>query len=364
MPKVWLFSKRLDLLLLYFPVLCTWLICFSLSSDVLDQPLPLWAWVVFILGIDVSHVWSTILRTYRDPEAYHLNKKLLHLTPTICFIVLFGICFWMTSYFWTAMAYLAVFHFIKQQYGFMMIYKAKGKEFRKKFMTDKFVIYLSMLYPVLYWHLSGDRVFSWFAELDFFIVDNTNTTLLSSLYLCNWIYWSIILVWLTEEIHQSVTHKNTFQTGKVLWILCTAINWYLGIVYFNSDIAFSITNVVAHGIPYMALIFFYVHRRKQIEQPDRSIPVRKIITTTLWLLCIVLLFAFFEEYLWDLLINRDKAPFFESILPYPNVTVIDTDWIQSLVIALLSLPQVTHYVLDGYIWKMNHRNPHLKKILF
>jgi hypothetical protein len=31
-------------------------------------------------------------------------------------------------------------------------------------------------------------------------------------------------------------------------------------------------------------------------------------------------------------------------------------------IAILAMPQQVHYIVDGFIWKMNDKNPYLKPI--
>ena len=130
-----------------------------------------------------------------------------------------------------------------------------------------------MLYPVVFWHFEGNRVFSWFVEGDFFAFGTLTESLPFLEYFWtffNIVYWLILIGWLIEEIYLARKHQKAFAWGKVLWTLSTACNWYLGIVYFNSDVAFSITNVVAHGIPYMALTFFYVEEKKIVPKDNLS----------------------------------------------------------------------------------------------
>ena len=45
--------------------------------------------------------------------------------------------------------------------------------------------------------------------------------------------------------------------GKDIVVATTAVCWYVGIVFFNSDYAFTVTNVIIHGVPYFALIYVY-----------------------------------------------------------------------------------------------------------
>jgi hypothetical protein len=165
--------------------------------------------------------------------------------------------------------------------------------------------------------------------------------------------------WLIEEFLLIQKKINTLSYGRILWLLTTLFNWYLGIIFFNSDVAFTLTNVVAHGIPYLALIIFY-----QIKKDSfKGLLTQK---RTVWIILSIIsfsfLFAFGEEFLWDMLINRDKERFFTSIINYPMESIVNSTW-QIITLVLLSLPQVTHYILDGFIWKMNDANPHLKHIL-
>jgi len=259
----WLFSKRIDLIFLFIPVWVVWIVCFLLPSDSLHQGISLWIWLLIVVGIDVGHVWSTIFRTYTDKEEFKNHKTLLIIAPCLTFSVFFLIAGFSQAFFWTVLAYIALYHFIKQQYGFMRIYKAKAKDFKAKWIRDEWVIYLGMVYPVIYWHLSPKREFAWFVSGDFFtfIPAISGIQITEVFAVSHVLYWLIIAGWLIQEI---IT-RSEFLIGKILWILTTAGNWYLGIVYFNSDLVFTLTNVVAHGIPYLALIFYYVEKKRGVN---------------------------------------------------------------------------------------------------
>ncbi|MDW7695412.1 hypothetical protein R9C00_27510 [Flammeovirgaceae bacterium SG7u.111] len=327
--------------------------------------LPLWFWVVIILGIDVSHVWSTIFRTYLDKEEFSNHRKLLTLTPLVCFALLFGIASVSSFWFWRILAYLALFHFIKQQYGFMKIYQMKNRNSQMgKYFKDSHVIYFSMLYPVFYWHINSNRGFNWFVDGDFFAIGeliNNWVLVVPTLNLIgNTLYWLVLIGWLTEQF--LINKKNDFPWAKALWVITTGVNWYLGIVYFNSDIAFTLTNVVAHGIPYMALVFFYVEKKKVITGNEERKKANNGLINIAFMFIIVLLLALGEEYFWDMFLYREKTAFFEAWSSYP-LPVLKSPWVQAAALALLSLPQVSHYVIDGFIWKNSPRNPYLRKVL-
>ncbi|MFT5090146.1 MAG: hypothetical protein ACI8PG_004522 [Planctomycetota bacterium] len=366
MRHIWLFSRSIDLCILGVPVWATWAICFALPERVIENDLPLWVWAVFIVGIDVSHVWSTLFRTYLDREEFAHHRTLLLRTPLLAFVFFFCIASFSSLWFWRVMAYLALFHFVKQQYGFFALYRGRFKfSPPRKIFGDTSVIYLATLYPVVYWHLAIDRSFDWFISGDFFSLHDLVGTGAESVgwlgLVGNFLYWIIIAAWCIEEIYLCRRHGVEIPMGKILWLLTTAGNWYLGIIHFNSDIVFSLTNVIAHGVPYIALIFFYVEKKKGIQVPDRSAAPLPLGGHLIFMLGTILLLAFGEEYLWDMLLYREHGALFEGLFTYP-LRVLQTPLGQAVALAALSVPQVTHYILDGFIWKDNQKNPYLRQI--
>ena len=71
--------------------------------------------------------------------------------------------------------------------------------------------------------------------------------------------------------------------------------------------------------------------------------------------------AYLEEGFWDGFVWREHTSVFWAFSWLPRVSEPATlTWL----IPLLSLPQVTHYVLDGFIWKLRGENKEWKNILF
>lgn len=288
--------------------------------------LPLWMWVVFVMGIDVSHVYSTLFKTYFHKEEFEKRKTLLLMAPVVVFILGVFLHTLSSSLFWTILAYLAVFHFIRQQYGFMRLYDRGSTSFRR---LDEVLVYALTLYPVIYWHCHP-RDFHWFMEGDFI---SGWPVLIERI--AFFIYLAIIGLYLFSQFK-----RDAFNLPKNLLIAGTGLSWYAGIVWFNGDAAFTITNVVAHGIPYMALIWSW--GRKKEARPftvSWGIPV---------FLLSLLFLAVLEESLWAGLVWREHLNFFSWSDSLPAIKDKDT---LSLVVPLLTLPQATHYFLDGFIWK-------------
>ena len=123
---------------------------------------------LLIVGIDVAHVYSTIFRTYLDPVERKRLSGWLVLTPLAGWGLGVLLYSWSAAYFWTLLAYIAVFHFMRQQYGFLMIYSRAERALPKACATlDKITIYAATLGPLTYWHTHLPRRFVWFIEGDF-----------------------------------------------------------------------------------------------------------------------------------------------------------------------------------------------------
>lgn len=351
---MYLFSKKIDLLLLFAPVWLTWIILFLLPDSILLADIPPWVWFLLVVGIDVSHVWSSLFRTYFDAHDRVNHGYLIKALPFLVLFFAFAVSYSSIGLFWRLMAYLALFHFVKQQFGFMVLYAIKnGTKGSQSFRWDKYLIYFGMIYPVVYWHLNPDLHFSWFVADDFVL--NRLIKIPSWFFnLSNALYGLVFIYWFYRKIKLGKKEFNN-QLPMILWILSTAANWYIGIVYFNSDLAFTATNVVAHGIPYMVLIAFYKKKKDHyVTNKNRS-----FVSVAIIVVFVCLFFGIFEEYWWEVLINKDKKTFFSSFTFY-----LDFDYssrvLKAFFIGLLSVPQITHYILDGFIWKNNESNPFLK----
>lgn len=125
----WVGKPWIDVLFILLPPFAC-LLVIALFPDLFanDKGIPDSWWVILILLVDVAHVYSTLYRTYFDKLAFDKQRSLLVTIPFVGFVagvLLFSIS---SMLFWRVLAYVAVFHFIRQQYGFMRVYSRKEKE--------------------------------------------------------------------------------------------------------------------------------------------------------------------------------------------------------------------------------------------
>lgn len=309
-----------------------------------ESGLPDAGWIILILLIDVAHVYSTLYRTYFDPQALRRQRFLLWVIPFAGFVA--GVMLYSISsmLFWSLLAYVAVYHFVRQQYGFMRVYSRKEKAFPLFSIIDTTAIYAATIYPILHWHLSGNRNFNWFTDGDFFIYPLPSVLLVAAV-----LYYFILLTYISKELYLFVTARY-INIPKLLVIVGTTVSWYFGIVFFNGDMAFTLLNVVSHGIPYMALV--WLHGRKAYLPAGKGNRFLKRVFSSYGIIIflgLIFLFAFVEEGLWDITLWKEHTTIFGTA----HLTNISLNkQVLSLVIPLLALPQITHYILDGFIWKI------------
>lgn len=109
------------------------------------------------LLIDSAHVYSTLWRTYLDKSELLSRKKLYFFVPVICFFILLFLAFISLSVLLSVSAYVAIVHFIRQQYGWMMIASAKSGMSKIDRTLDKMAMYSVTLYPIIWCHMVYSR---------------------------------------------------------------------------------------------------------------------------------------------------------------------------------------------------------------
>jgi hypothetical protein len=303
-------------------------------------------WILGVLLVDVAHVYASLYRTYLDPQARTLHRKRLWVTPLLCFW--FGVLLHLESplLFWSVLAYIAIFHFIKQHLGFALIYVRAGREgpLDRKLVTA--AIWAGTLGPVVHWHAHLPTRFTWFVQGDLI---TGAPAWLGALAL-----WGQLPIWVAFFARR-IGHWRAGTANPILFalVLLPAINWHLGMVIFDDDRVFTITNVFFHGIPYFALVWVAGGRAQVAARLKNAGPA--LLALAFYGLLIVL--ALTEEALWDRLVWHDRPELFGT------GDVALSAFATAFVVSLLTVPQATHYVLDRFIWRAGPDNPKLAEQL-
>lgn len=348
MGRGWLVSPRFDVGWFVLPGVAALIgaAAVAVSGDARAEDSSLSLWIVGVLLVDVAHVYASLYRTYFDRESRALHRKRLIWAPLL--VAWFGFLLHLESslLFWGALAYIAVFHFIKQHIGFALLYTRAGGEASLDRKLTTAAIWASTLGPVVYWHANLPTRFAWFVEGDL-IAGLPGWIGDAAL----WLELPILAAFVVRRLQLARRGKTNIMVP--LLVAVPALSWHMGIVWFNDDRIFTITNVFAHGIPYLALVWVTGGRRRvESFAGARGWQLTGLAVAAIFYGLLVVL-AVGEEALWDRLVWHDRAELFGS----SAVTL--SPWLQALVVALLTVPQATHYILDRYIWRVGPDNPKL-----
>jgi hypothetical protein len=353
--NAWIFSRNVDLATFtgtaVVALVLVWLAPYI--GVVAPTESPTWTWISAVLLVDVAHVWSTIFVTYWDPFERRRRSWLYSVTPLVAYLAACALYQLGDAVFWRTIAYLAAFHFVRQQFGWMMMYRGRaGQRDRLGRWLDGGLIYATMLYPLIVWHTTLPRNFWWMRERDFAA---GLPAMLADVALV--LYVALAIAYVGRAVRDIVT-GTAITWGKHLLVITTAACWYLGIIGSNSDYAFTVTNIFIHGIPYMVLVFIYA-RRVTVPALDRGVTARMLakpkyalllFVTTLWAI------AYAEELLWDHAAWHEHAALFGGSTEQGLLAQM-APWL----VPLLVTPQLVHYILDGFLWRRS--NPRLGSAL-
>ena len=314
------------------------LVLLAQLSGMPHRELPEWAFLAFVVGVDVAHVYATLFRTYFDRQELGRHKLRYALLPVLAYLV--AAALWSISplTLFRALAYLALWHFVRQQAGWVALYRARaGDRSRRSRMLDGAAVYAATLYPLLEWHVAPEsRRFAWFMAGDFIPLEAVAALL-------PWArgFWLLAFGGFAFEQARKLYTERRFELGKVVVVLGTALTWYVGIVATNGDFEFTVTNVLPHGVPYLALLYFYARERRR-EMPG-LLGSRLLAAGVLGFLGVCLVAAVIEEGMWARFVFHDHAGLFGASSVSQAVV--------ALLAPLLVVPQAVHYALDGLLWR-------------
>jgi hypothetical protein len=364
----WLFSPATDLAVFLGSALFSLALVAAaplLGADASDGATssPQWSWLLAVLLVDVAHVWSTAFVVYLDPAEWRRRPLLYAGAPVAAWLA--GCALYQlggVALFWRCVAYLAAFHFVRQQYGWVMMYRGRaGERDRLGRWLDGATIYATTVVPLVVWHTRLPRAFWWMREGDF------------AAGLPAWVgdvalggYAVLGAAYLARAVVSGAAARRASSPlpwGKHVVVVTSAVCWYAGILATNSDYAFTVTNVFVHGVPYAALIFIYARRAAQRPESSHGAAAAIVRRGVLPFLATLWAVAYLEELLWDRGVWHDHPALFGGAADGAGgLGATGLDALAPFLVPLLAVPQLTHYLLDGFLWR-RAANPRLGELL-
>ncbi|MEO0322400.1 MAG: hypothetical protein AAF447_05560 [Myxococcota bacterium] len=343
----WLFDRRADLWAFGATALLSLgLLALGAHLGIAESDAPEWVWLGGVLAVDVAHVWSTNVRVYLDGPELRRRPLVYFGAPVLAYLagaVAYGFG---PGVFWRALAYVAAWHFVRQQAGWIALHARRSGARAWERRLDLLTVYVGTLGPLLWWH-AHPRSFSWFVPGDFLTLPGlaraTDALVLPAL--------GLLMAYLALRVLRPWLRGAAVPWGSALVMTTTWACWGLGIVVVDGDYAFTVTNVLIHGVPYLVLTWRYGRRRAV----QRGAPAGlrwlggPVAASVAGFLVFVLVAATLEETLWDRWVWQERPEFFGA-----GEAPLGLAWL----VPLLALPQATHYLLDGVVWR-RRSNPAL-----
>ncbi|MCW8137768.1 MAG: hypothetical protein KIT58_02575 [Planctomycetota bacterium] len=351
-PGPWIVSPRFDLALLAAPAAATAVALLLPATD----GVPLWAFLLLVVAFDVAHVWSTLYLSYLDREAMARRRLLFLLPVPLSLLVAYRLHAHSPVLFWTLLAYVAIHHFAAQQWGFIALYKLRaGERDPVDRYLDKWTLWVGALGPVLWWHASPGRRFDWFGHGEEFLFA-LDPGLRPDIAV---VMGAFAAVWVARQTWHLAWGRLC--VGKALWMVAAWLSWSLGIGLADHPLVSLAAINLLHGVPFLGLVWFRCNRRWEGRTDAAPSPLLARLSQrrALWAFYgLIVLLALLEEGLWD---GALWGVYLAGLTGLEPPALSDAG--RSLLVAALATPQIVHYYLDAWLWKLDGSNPDLHEAL-
>lgn len=346
----WIVSPRTDATVVVLPFVAGTVALWMVRTFGVQEPL--WVYLLAFVAFDVAHVWATAYLTYLDGDRFRRRRGLYLWPIPISFFAAFALHASSPVTYWTLLSYFAIFHFAKQQYGFIAIYKALHKErSRLDYHLDKLTSWVGSLGPVLLWHATPRGQFEWFGSGEDFLLRLPPALRPALLALMG----AAATLWVVRQLYL-VADGRGLNRGKAMWMVASWASWSLGVAFSEHLLVSAAYLNFLHGLPFLVLVWRRVSGRFGGRAPEGARLVAWLAQRgRAWAFYgFVFAIGLIEEVFWDSMVWRTYLPTLFGTDPPPPSAFALSFWI-----ALLSTPQIVHYFLDGVLWKLNAHNDDL-----
>lgn len=311
----------------FIPVYLLSLLAYSLPGVEIPASPPFTFILLGWLLVDGSHVYSTLLVSYTDPEIRRSLRGVLIATPICLFAIAFGLHLsGHREKFIIFLALLALVHFIRQEYGWMKLASRFDPETPLWLhRLDSLTSYGMTCLPML-WFLRDSQMGFWYQSGDLFNVpDPIGDAALN-------LYFPVVAVFLLGNFWHIVKTRR-LNVSKFLVFVNTFFGWYMAKVHAPNGYVATWLLIFHHGLPY----YFLVFHRERVSRPflERLGGLR---WPVLYLGCVLAFGVFY----YTISLNPQA-------MALKNVPVVS-----SFLYAMTLLPPMTHFVLDGFIWRKKY----------
>lgn len=320
----WIIGRRVDLSLIIGGSLAGYL--YLLLFTVAHLPFS-FLWWFWSLGFDGTHIFGTASRTFFDREARARQSRLLF--GSLAFFFLIGpamaLAGW-RGYLALLVAIWAYYHVMRQHYGFLVLYKVKGRDLRPiDNWLDRGFLGIMLVFPPFH---------------RFFLHHPEELGLPFSLARLETPAWIVVGVTCAAYlVRQLVRWRNgdAFNIPKYLLMASVIPLHWLTFAYLSWQAA-TPTVTIVHNLQYHALIWF--HNRNRYRTADGHGRIPAAVSRSL-------------------LAYAAMALVFSVVYRIPGFQL---GKVSDLAFGFFCGFGLTHYYLDSRIWRVRH-DPGLREAL-
>lgn len=322
----YIFSKKIDLhVFVFLPILLVGLCAIDNKASFLMGSLILW--------FDKIHIFYTYIKVdfKKDLQRDSRIKFKVFSLMVLSFLLLYSAFFvrGLTGVNLVIM-YFAIFHFSRQQFGWIKIINKKLDLKPVDSRLSKIMAQVYCLGPIFIAH-SKEYYFAWHPGVTnlFLIPDSFIKPILV-------VYLAILGLYFSYEVFSHLTGSIPFNLTRVATILFTAIGWNLVILLKSGGFFAAVLLIVGHHVFSYVFLAYFFNTEKRHQRKSLFFFYSAII------LSVVLL----------MMTLRNTIPGYSTPLWLYSFTFSEIEQtIFYYFIPLLWVPSIFHFLLDGFIWK-------------
>lgn len=301
---------------------------------------------IWAIVFDETHGFATISRTYFDAEERARRGRWLWISLAFFFaigpvMIILGLGDWLEL----ATELWGYYHIFKQHYGFMMIYKAKNRDFNPVDMKlDKIFFAVAFYYPFITYPFHDKEA----AEMLPFPIPAGAAAIFQNVLLFALIF--VALVYAARQVQKVRLGLALNWPKQVLFAAAIPINYLL----FRSGmplLGVYAAVTIFHNIQYHRLVWFYNQNKYGREATQaRRFGLATLINSR-WLIYVAI--AAFYATIFDVV---------PRFMLRPKIGPGDASLRNQLIFSFFAAPGLLHYWIDGHIWKVR-KDPELREYL-
>lgn len=271
--------------------------------------------LVTIYFLDGGHVYSTLLEVLGDPE--EVRKKYVWIVLFASFFLNFFVHFFFTDYFFYYIFYFTIYHNMRQGLGVTFLYRLGEK---RAISLVKWGYYFLTMVPFILFHMKppmaegklGEAILMPFNLYEVFSAQSLETAYRMGIF--------IYVIGAVAIAGVLIYQKNI--RGFLSMLFFTMVYAYAFLISDNEMKSYALL-IFSHAIPY----YFLMEKRLGITHK----------------------LNFMQKYAWLFLLVIFAVG---GVLDYYQSDIVSLfEPLDSLAMALLTTPLISHFIYDAIIWK-------------